>query len=229
MEKYFNQTFECFYDQETQEIFENIEFDKCVFDNCRISQTNNPFYRSTVRNVKLTNCKTIHSDTGIAIIEDVMVENLTVVQILQIYGSVYKHVTLKGKIGDIMLCDFPPLNVFDEEEQEAVRCENREYYAGIDWALDISQAEFTDCDIRGVPSDLIRRDPETQMILRREKAERIDWSKLPLKRGRLFQIIADNMFDFGYDDTLLIAAKRARDFTELMHDLKVLKEEGWVE
>ena len=228
METYRNQTFECFYDQETQEIFENIEFDKCVFDNCRISQTNNPFYRSTVRHVKLTNCKTIHSDTGIAIIEDVTVENLTVAQILQIYGSVYKHVTLKGKIGNIMLCDFLPSNICDEEEQEAVRCENREYYDDVDWALDISQAEFIDCDIRGVPSDLIRRDPETQMILRREKAELINWGKLPLK-SRLYQVTADNLLYYGYDDTLLIAPKRARDFAELMHDLKILKEEGWVE
>ena len=46
---------------------------------------------------------------------------------------------------------------------------NAEYYSTVDWALDIKEAEFDDFDCRGVPSRLVRRNPETQMMLTRER------------------------------------------------------------
>ena len=39
----------------------------------------------------------------------------------------------------------------------------------MDWALDIKEAEFDDFDCRGVPSRLVRRNPETQMMLTKER------------------------------------------------------------
>jgi hypothetical protein len=40
-------------------------------------------------------------------------------------------------------------------------------YADIEWALDISEAVFSDVDLSYVPGDLVRRGPETQFLIRR--------------------------------------------------------------
>ena len=39
------------------------------------------------------------------------------------------------------------------------------FYQKIDWALDISRGEFRDLELKGIPARLVRRDPETQLIV----------------------------------------------------------------
>jgi hypothetical protein len=45
------------------------------------------------------------------------------------------------------------------------------YYSGVDWALDISRAAFSDADFYYVPGHLARRDEESQFLLHRERVE----------------------------------------------------------
>jgi hypothetical protein len=43
-----------------------------------------------------------------------------------------------------------------------------DYYSRVDWALDISKADFEEADLYYVPGNLARRDEETQVLLRQD-------------------------------------------------------------
>jgi len=54
-----------------------------------------------------------------------------------------------------------------------------EKYKEVDWALDIRDAVFSSAEFFGVPGELIRRDENTQVLLRREAFSRVDWRTCP--------------------------------------------------
>jgi len=86
----------------------------------------------------------------------------------------------------------------------------------VDWALDISEAAFLECDLRGIPANLIRRDPETQMIVRRSDFEDGRW-KRDIPASSSWVVSIETMLEFKYADRMLVAAKRSGAF-ELLRD-----------
>ncbi len=68
------------------------------------------------------------------------------------------------------------------EEQRAFDLANEDYYATVDWALDISEGEFEECELQRIAAHLIRRDPQTQVVVRREKAMQGKWRDLDLSK-----------------------------------------------
>lgn len=92
-----------------------------------------------------------------------------------------KNVALRGKIGDIAASHLVGASASVAERQPAFAEANAAYYANVDWALDISQAVFaSEPDLRGVPGSLVRRDPETQVLVTRERVLRGSWKDLEL-------------------------------------------------
>ena len=81
---------------------------------------------------------------------------------------------------------------------------NAEYYRNVEWALDISQAEFEELCLRGFPVHLIRRDPETQIVMTREKALKGGWKHLEFQENLLPGLI-DLFLQREEPATLLIA------------------------
>lgn len=165
--------------------FSGVALSECTFQSCAIRlplvDPTAPFHkqqydlarRPVIRGVELRRCATISSGGCTlegAIVEDTLVEELKTDGLVQTWATVFKHVTFKGKIGRLMFSDlFTPLDPPTSKFQQAIAKANADYYAAVDWALDISQAEFQDFDCRGVPSRLVRRNPETQMMLTRER------------------------------------------------------------
>ena len=227
-----NQTFERFCEDGCGAVYSDFVFRRCTFVNCDVSITDVPQLRSTVRNVQLIDCVRARDPAGLScpIVEDCLIENLKIEELLQTWGAVFKHVTFKGRIGPIMLsnCLCPTFTsteamhrIFDEA--------NAQYYSTVDWALDISKAEFTeDCDIRGIPSRLIRRDPETQVVVSREKAMRGDWRKLDLTKT-YWAVALDAFLRLGCEDIVLVAPKQAKDFKHLLRGLQSLRKSGVAE
>ncbi len=184
--------------------------------------------RSTVRNTRLIQCEESGGWLDAAIVEDSLVDGLKTHGVLQTWGAVFKHVTLRGKIGRVMISDriasakAPPnvQRVFDET--------NADYYSKIDWALDISEGEFEELDIRGVPALLIRRDPATQAIVTHEKALLGQWQKLDLS-GTYWPEAIEQLVKRGDPAKVLVAARRARDFEALVDGLRKLRDAGVAE
>src|SRR5713226_8480986 len=149
-----NQTFERFYDQDSSKTFADLEFRKCRFSNCAISIIRNPALRSTVRNVKLIDCEMLVACAlQAAIVEDVLVDGLKTPHPVHTWGAVFKHVTLRGKIGRVMTSPRVLISRDEPDVERAFAEANAAYYATVDWALDIREAEVQEIDIRGVPGD----------------------------------------------------------------------------
>ena len=98
-----NQEFQSFYDRNSGRVFQDLEFRGCRFTSSSVSITRNPRRRSTVRNIRLTQCEEIRCALNAAIVEDVIVDGLKTSDLFQSWGAVYKHVVLKGNIGKIMI------------------------------------------------------------------------------------------------------------------------------
>jgi hypothetical protein len=217
-----------FYDRDSGRIFSGIEFRKCSFLSSAISITEKVEMRSTVRDVKLVQCEERGCAIDTAIIEDVLVDGLKTHGLLQTWGAVFKHVTLRGKIGRVMISPAVATGTATAVQQRAFDEANAAYYEGVDWALDISEAEFEEIDIRRVPARLVRRDADTQVVVRRERAMAGGWRDLPLSKTS-WPTALEFMLERGDPDVVLAAPKRHRRYRDLLEGLRMLREAGVAE
>lgn len=225
---YTNQVFSCFYDRSSGRVFEDLEFRRCRFESSSISITRNPKKRSTVRNAKMIQCEEIGCSLDTAIIEDVIIEGLKTSDLFQTWGAVYKHVVLRGNIGRIMISPLVATAMAKPKEQAAFDKANAEYYQNVDWALDISEGRFYEIDIRRIPARLIRRDPETQVVVTREKALLGEWKKLDLSKTYWGGWL-DYFIKTGNQDLVLVAPKRHQKYIDWLDGLKKLRDAGVAE
>lgn len=225
--------FDSFKDRNSGAFFSDLEFRNCLFRSCSISDTTtfNPAKRSKIQNVRLFNCEAAGCFLGPAFVEDVLVDGLRIPKVLIAESPVLKHVVLRGKIdrliiGQVLYGGMPYenyLKVVSTYEQA-----NAEYYRAVDWALDITEAEFSDVSIRGVPSRLIRRDPITQVVVRREKAIAGEWKKLDLS-GTWWSVGLKMLSESNWEDITLVAPTRHRQFNQALRGLHILREAGIAE
>jgi hypothetical protein len=103
------------------------------------------------------------------------------------------------------------------------------FYASVDWALDISEAEFREADIRCIPATLIRRDPKTQAVVTREKAMEGRWRSLDLSKTWWAEQIQHMLDRDCAPDTILVAPKRNHRFNDLVDGIRRLREAGVAE
>lgn len=155
--------------------------------------------------------------------EDVTVDGLSLARLHWFSGCVFKHVTLKGRIGPLMT--IPVNEGIEAGVRTAFNAAIEEYYRDVDWALDISEAEFSDADFYMVPGHLVRRDPETQFLLRRDVVEKTQGAELPAYAG-----IAVSRFEATpFDSLVTVAPRRSKHFARYLEELEYLRRAGLAE
>ena len=214
---------------ESDRPLKGLECRQCYFEGCALSVTVDPSKRTLVRNVSLIDCEQRGGSINQAILEDVFVYGLETHGTLQTFGAVFKHVTLKGKIGSIMFTPFVDLFHKNRAMQRAFDKANSKYYTTVDWALDIAEAHFEDCVFRTVPARLIRRDPQTQVVVKRANAAEDKWRKLKYVKGTRWEAELEFFLDEGNPDIVLVAPKRDRQFRHVIDGLKALRDAGIAE
>ena len=144
----------------------------CTLTGCRLVQSDDPGLGLVVRDVVLERCRMEGCAAKGVYFDDVTVDTLHLARPHLLDGCAFRHVTLRGKIGSIMV--IPP----DPMSPLGVGVVAR--YKEVDWALDISEAVFSATpDFYYVPGELIRRDVNTQVLLRREAFGDLDPRGLP--------------------------------------------------
>ncbi|HMD53396.1 MAG TPA: hypothetical protein VKJ65_02465, partial [Phycisphaerae bacterium] len=104
-------------------------------------------------------------------------------------------------------------------------CKN--YYSDIDWALDISDAEFQGgISFEAIPGLLIRRDPETQVLVSRKNLAITDWKRLVQGFPAVGVAIDWFLNDSLFPDVVLVANKGARSFKDELAVLESMRREG---
>src|SRR6202021_28063 len=90
---------DAFADRDSTAVYEGLEFNRCYFQSYFLSLTSNPALRSTVRNVRLSECSQRGCTLYAAIVEDVLVDGFkTHGQLVRAHGAVFNRVVLRGKI-----------------------------------------------------------------------------------------------------------------------------------
>ena len=228
MRTFENEEFTAFYDRGGN-VYEDLHFKKCTFISSSISITYDPANRTTVRNVTLERCRVVGSALDCAVVEDVLVDGLQTSDLHQAWGALFKHVTLRGKIGRLMVTPLISPRHRNTPEQAAFDEQREAYYETIDWALDISEAEAVELELAGIPARLIRRDPETQAVVTRQAALSGEWRELEPVKKTVLGLAIQQMLKRGDDDTVLVAERRARDFKQLLAGIQELRAAGVAE
>lgn len=236
MKKFENQTFDYFDDRSTGRVFSDVEFVNCRFtgggfSSIRLANEEKLDLvdrRSIARRIRFVSCRVDGVGfIGPGIVEDSVIEGLRISNHLQTTGTVFKHVVVKGVVDKFMIT--PYVDFFKEypATQRSFDEANREYYKNVDWALDISEALFRDCDIRAVPSYLIKRDPLTQVVITREKALEGKWREIDL--SAFWRGVIDLFLRGGDKDYILVAPKKARNFKALLEGIYRLRDANIIE
>ncbi|GLW64880.1 hypothetical protein Arub01_31240 [Actinomadura rubrobrunea] len=200
--------------------YSGIDLDRVKFVSCVLGQDDDPEFGFVVRDVTAKRCRTNACTVHGVRFEDVTVDGLACDH-LSLGGCLFKHVTLKGKIGPILTT---PVNTLSEETTAAMNAAMVAYYQDVDWALDISEAEFSDAGFSMVPGELVRRDPETQFLLRREVVVPA-MDSLP----RVVRIEASRFEDTPFDSIVAVAPRRSKHFERYLAEFQQAREAGLVE
>ncbi|HVS37286.1 MAG TPA: hypothetical protein VMS17_17120 [Gemmataceae bacterium] len=210
MTTYDGQKFFKLYDRDSGAVFQDVVFNNCVFDNCVLSLTRSPELRSTVRNVQLTNCASVNCGIKCAIFEEVTVDGLKTNDLLILWAPLFKHVILKGKTGQIKINAVASSVNFSSEMQRPFDVARSRFYETVDWALDISEGQFTLLEMRGVPGRLVRRNPATQVLVTREKALLPGWRERLSPENTYWPMVIGSFLQDGEPDIVLVAPKSKR-------------------
>lgn len=227
MQSFNGETFRGLKDIDTGRVLQDVELERCTFEGCGLSTTDLPERRTIVRNVVARNCRLAGVSVGPAIFEDVLIDRLVIHDGVFAWGAVFARVTLRGRIGRIAVRPTLPPEGPPEAARRIAEA-NRAFYQTVDWALDISEAEFAHFEAAGIPARLIRRDPETQVVVTRAAAQRGDWRQLDLT-GTWWAIALEQLAKGEYPDEVFVAPKRDRKVRQLVAGLRRLQDAGIAE
>ena len=232
--KFENEYFFNLFDDGNSLRIENMSFDECVFQNCALSLTQNISKMAEIRRVEMTDCVVNGCQVGPMVVSEVNVTNLATNDLLIFWSPYLDRVVLAGEIGKMKINAAGDTSTVGNDLQKPFDQYRSTFYAGVDWALDISNARFKDFDLRGVPGHLIRRDPESQILITRERALDVatpGWEKQLDPSNKLWPFMVNLFLGDGDADTVFVAplgAKKAkRDL--LLKGLQELRRIGLAE
>lgn len=193
-----------------------------TFTGCVLAQFDDPALTLEVRDGSIERCRVERCSAQGVFFDEITVDTLKFAQLHQFYGCVFRHVTLRGKITGTVMAIGPHASLPNRPDHLAGIVQR---YKDVDWALDISEALFTDADFYYVPGHLIRRDESTQFLLERERFAGVDRREMP---G--FASIWASRFDATpFDSLVAIAPKASKRMPEYMADAEWLRDQGLID
>lgn len=173
-----------------------------------------------VRDVSLIDVIQINASLNTAALEDVTLHNLKRqgASPLFLWGCVFKRVKLSGALSGIKINrSAGPLHPDQQKWDAAIVA----FYKTVDWALDISEAKFKGgCSLEAIPGHLIKRNPETQVLVKRDSLDACDWERLDYD-GTAIDIGLSWFLSGSLFDSVVVAARSEPKWAK--RDLAVLK------
>ena len=202
-------------------VFGRMSFVNCHFVNCALIQDEDASYPIKVEDVSasggsLTNCIA----TGVSFRNVELSDCQAVGDSMTPAGCVFREVRLRGVMGSWIFNDMDP-SLPDLATGEFLEAE-REFYQSVDFALDISEGIFEAADMYHLPGDLVVRDPETQVLIRKDRLAAADLSQLPKSTVRMLRRVHEN----PYGSTAVVAGRAQKNFDEALAELRLLVELG---
>ncbi|MFA5994842.1 MAG: hypothetical protein WCW27_04555 [Patescibacteria group bacterium] len=210
---------------------EDIIISDCSFDNCSIVGKE---LSVLVRNVSVSNL--VYSSCGFhkVIFDHVIFNNIRTKynrgkrDLLFFWGCLFNQVRLSGRITTLKINSRPDDCYGKDNIKQANAWDNfiRKFYADIEFALDIRQANFTSAiEFDGIPGSKILFSNDTAALISRKT-----WNNVDLKNINDFDtvfkdIIQDFLKESIFDETVLAVAGTGKDqkndlrFIQQLYDL----------
>lgn len=131
-----------------------------------------------------------------------------------LWGCVFSQVELAGHMSGLKINRRVAAGTIATPAQQAAwDLAFSAYYSDVDWALDISKAKFAGgVTFEALPGEKIKRNVETQVLVRREKLDAAaDWQKLDFG-GSSFDIALSWFLDGSQFDSVVLAARTASKY-----------------
>lgn len=184
--------------------------------------------RTVVRDVELFGCRLSGCHCGPAIFENILVSGLETDDLVLVWGALFRRVVLRGNLGKFKLNRYVDAIDRSAKTQSPFDSFRDKYYSEGVWALDIREAKFKEFEISAVPSSLVLRDPESQVVVTRERALDGSWRDKVSPSNQLYPFMIDMFLSDGEPDRVFIAPlnapKRKRD--TLLRQLDELRNSG---
>lgn len=227
MEEFRDRVLNGWKDSGTGAHYSSAAFYKCWFVGCAFSKTRSVDLISTASDILVKDCEDHAVNIGPGILRRVVVDGLITGPLLILWGTMFDQVVLRGRIGKIKVNrSISPSAT--KAEQAAFDQFRRRFYDAVDCALDIREARFRHFDVSGIPARLIRRDPETQMVVTRESAATPRWREKVRPGNTLWPFMIQSFMAGDEDDMVLVAPKQGpkRQCQKLLDELRELRELG---
>jgi hypothetical protein len=208
-------------------VIEDRELRQCSMLGCVLSTVSDVRARAIVRRITAQQLRVAGCHASGVIFEDCTLDGLATTADLQILDScTFKHVVIRGRIGRLLITQRPLSR--SDDISDAFEKANQTYYDAVDWALDIGGAEAQELELRGIPARLIRRNPETQVVFKRESVLRREWEQIDLA-GTPLRTWLDDLLSFGWPDGVFVAPVLSRRRDRVLDALHRLRETGVAE
>lgn len=194
----------------------------CLFDNC-VALGATVETRPTISNTVLVNCSHRGCLVEGPILDQVLVQGLRG-PLLQLWGTAFVEVTLKGEIERLMISSAIDLLDEDSPRQTEFDVANRELMHSAKFSLDITDAQFKEVTIRGIPVRTVRRNPATQLVVERDSL-RPDWRNVAQETEHWVGII-HRMLESGDASALLVVPELSPNARQYSDDLRRLRDAG---
>ena len=204
-------------------IYNDFELVGAAFEHCTLAQFEHPF-ETIVRDAAFSNCRA----TGPCFVHGVKFENIAVRdfaadEVVNFAACVFRNVVLEGAIGPFITTPAHP-SLGGERRADISRL-MVDFYRDVDWAIDISRGEFADATLPMIPGHLVRRDPETQFLVKRAPLEESSQAELPLI-GKSYR---RRFKSSPFDSFVAVAPRLSDSFEEIYVQLSELRELGLAE
>lgn len=208
-------------------VLENSEYADIAFDFVAGSSSVVPSNRPLIRNVRLTNVAQLSCHLWGAVLDNVVVDGLKRLGKIPAFlnACVFRRVVLSGPISAIKI------NPEFGTESDRVNAEwnqaNVKFYKDVDWAIDVREAAFKgSISLEGIPGALVRRDPDTQILVSRSDLVQSDWQSLDYAETSVKIAIEWFLERSPYEDCVIVAPKLAKYFSDELKVFAMLRRTG---
>lgn len=199
--------------------------ERCEIFSCDLDLPADPSRRPVFRNITMIDNIVSPMTLDGALVEDSVIDGVRVLgerNLLVVGGFVFRHVVLRGCFGAMNVVDTLSGH-WSDEIRNAYHRANAEYWDAMmvrgDWALDISEisGEFS---LRGIPAGLVRRDPETQVVMTFDQAFAGAWRSVPGIMDSVLLAKIDLLLSNGWRDAILSVSRERPGFAA---DIRILR------
>lgn len=181
---------------------------------------------NVVRDVSLIDVTQINAALNTAALEAVTLHNLKRqgASPLFLWGCVFKHVKLSGALSGIKINRSVGPQSPDQQKWDAATIS---FYQSVDWALDISEAKFRGgCSFEAIPGHLVRRNPETQILVTRDRLTETDWELLDFDATAIDIALSWFLSESLFDSVVLVARSEPKWAKRDLAVLNMLRSAG---